>query len=102
MINKLAVDIGSKFIPGGGFLTTTQGIGRLFEKLANNFLMVIGIAFVFIIIYGGTQMISSAGDPQSYARAQKILTSGIVGLIISASAWVIVRIAEVLTGANIL
>ena len=102
MINKLAVSIGDSFMPGGGVLTTPQGIGAIFNKIAQNFLMVIGIAFVFIIIFGGTQMVNAAGDSQAYERAQKILTSGVVGLIIAAAAWVIVNVVEVLTGTTIL
>ena len=102
MYNKLAVDIGTSFFGGSHFLGSMTGVSTLVGKIAQNLLIVAGIVLIMIIIYGGYMMINAAGDSRAYEQAQKILTTGIVGFIIAAGAWVIVKIVEVLTGTTIL
>lgn len=48
-----------------------------------------GIAFFILVVYGGLMWMMSAGNEESVAKAKKILTAAIIGLIIVLSAYAI-------------
>jgi hypothetical protein len=57
------------------------------------------LAFIFIVV-GGLKFITSGGDPKEVEAAKKSLTYAIGGLILVASAYLIIHIIGVVTGAN--
>ena len=63
-------------------------------------LVIVGYASMIFIIYGGYQFIMSQGDPGKTAAGKKILTSAIVGMVISLSASVLVNTAMVILNIN--
>lgn len=75
----------------GGPDTATEGITKLAGQLVNIFSIVVGIAAVIMIIYGGFRYITSGGDSGSVGNAKNTLIYAIVGLIIVALAQIIVR-----------
>ncbi|HET9721606.1 MAG TPA: pilin [Candidatus Saccharimonadales bacterium] len=50
-----------------------------------------GIAAVIIVITSGLSMITSSGNQESVTNARKRLTAAVIGLVIIAFAWVIVK-----------
>ena len=102
-MNKLAVDIGNSFFGGVHFLDNLGGVGSLVSILLSNAIIVAGVVFIFLVIYGGIKMVTGAGkSPQEFAQGREIISAGIIGfLIVFASYWVI-RIVEASTGLNIL
>lgn len=63
---------------------------RLLSEIKNIvFEVAAGLAVLFIII-GGVLLSASAGIPNQVARAKKIITSAIIGLVILLCAWLIV------------
>lgn len=50
-----------------------------------------GIIFFVLVVYGGLLWMTSAGNEDSVAKAKKILTAAIIGLIIVMSAYAITR-----------
>ena len=82
---------------GGGTscgTTSNNGEGTL-EKIAstvvNVFSLIVGVAAVFMIVYGGFRYITSGGDSGRVGNAKNTLIYAIVGLIIVALAQAIVH-----------
>jgi len=58
------------------------------------------IAFIFLIV-GGIRWITSGGDKEKTAGAQKTLTSALVGLVIVFAAWAIMSLIGKFFGIEI-
>jgi uncharacterized membrane protein len=59
------------------------------------------VAFVFLII-GGIKWVTSGGDKEKTAGAQRTLTAALVGLVIVFAAWAIMKLLETFFGIEIL
>jgi hypothetical protein len=59
--------------------------------LINWLISVSAIVAVIIIIYGGFNMTTSAGDPEKFEQAQHTINAGIIGLIIIFTAGLVIR-----------
>lgn len=76
---------------------TTQGI---VSNLINLVLVIAFVAFLFLLLLGGIQWITSGGDKESLAKARGKLTSAIIGIIIVISAWAILGLVKDFFGIN--
>jgi len=79
-----------------------EGLGQLVSILLPNAIMVAGVVLVILIIIAGFYMITGAGDPQKIEQGKNIITAGIIGFIIIAVAFLIVRFIESTFGVSIL
>lgn len=70
---------------------STSGIQKLAGQIVNVFSIIVGIASVIMIIYGGFRYVTSGGDSGSVGNAKNTLIYAIVGLIIVALAQIIVH-----------
>lgn len=65
------------------------------DKMANNIisvvLSVIGVLAVGVMIYGGVMYIMSTGDAAKVNRAKHIIMYGLIGLVVSLLAYLIVQ-----------
>ncbi len=108
MIHNLiaAVSIGNETPLGGsnGTLDSYSNTSQLINPLLRNSLVIAGIIFLALIIFGGIGMIAGAGnnDPKKTEASQKTITSAVIGFIVIFSAFFIIQIIQVITGANIL
>lgn len=75
------------------------------DKVFGNIVYVItGLAAVVLfimLIVGGFNYITSGGDPQKNAAARHTLTYAIAGMVLVASALLIIRIIEEVTGVRL-
>lgn len=102
-MHKLAqIPIGDTFFGGPHFLQNLPGLGQLVSILLSNAIVIAGVILIFIIIYAGITMINAGGNPQEIQRARQLIYSAIIGFIIVAGAFLIVRVIERATGVNIL
>jgi len=62
-------------------------IGTIIETL----FLVLAVVSVFVIIYAGFTMMTSAGDPGKVQKGKKTLTGAVIGLIISVIAYGLVK-----------
>lgn len=95
------VNIGGQF---GAPFTDIKDVGGLVSILVSNAYILAGVLFLVLFIWGGLNVIGSAGssDPQQAAKGWKIITAAFVGfLIIFASYWII-KVIEIITGLKIL
>ena len=67
------------------------GIGDIVSKVINFLLFFVGVISVIMIIYGGIQYTTSAGDSGKVTNAKNTILYAIVGLIVSILAYAIVN-----------
>ncbi len=59
-------------------------------NIINTLFLVVGIIAVIVIIIGGVQLATSAGDPNKAAKGKNSVMGGVIGLVISLLAFAIV------------
>jgi len=74
---------------------TVQG---LVSNLINLILIIAFVVFLFLLLTGGVQWITSGGDKESIAKARGKITSALVGVIIVLSAWAILNLVKYFFG----
>lgn len=70
---------------------TDRNLFKTVNSIINVILSVIGIITVVVIILGGIQYVTSAGDPAKTKKAKDTILYGIIGLIIALLAFAIVN-----------
>lgn len=80
-------------------LTDLEGI---FQNALGAALGLGGILLFFMILAGGFQYMTSAGDPKKLEGAQHTLTYAIVGMVLVAAAYLILVIINEITGADVI
>ena len=111
---KIANFLSTTVLAAEDTINIAPGSGSGFEKLSDitvpgivsgaiSMLLVISalIAFVFLII-GGIKWITSGGDKDRTAGAQKTLTAALIGLVIVFAAWAIIKLIQTFFGIEIL
>ncbi len=101
------IDIGSSFKMGEyttDSITKFGTLGQLISPLLRNAILLAGIIFFILIVFGGVTYIMNAGsgDKDGMEKGQNALTSAVLGLIIVFIAYFIIRIVEYLTNVAIL
>jgi hypothetical protein len=81
-----------------GGVATLQGLEGVFSGILGALLGLGGILLFGMIIWGGIQFITSAGDPKGLDQAKKTLTYAISGLVLVALAYMLLRFVGVFTG----
>jgi len=66
-------------------------LGNIAKKVAEGLFVVLGVVCVFVAIYAGFLMMTSAGDASKVAKGKKALLGAVIGLIISVSAYAIIN-----------
>ena len=79
---------------------TFNDLNIVFESVVGTLLGLAGIILFIMLVAGGFKYITSGGDPKSVESAKKTLTSAIAGLVLTASAYLILRIIADFTGAT--
>ena len=72
------------------------------QVIINVILSVLGIVTVIMIILGGVQYTTSAGDPAKVTKAKNTIMYGVIGLVIALLAFAIVNfvLANVFNGGS--
>lgn len=78
---------------------TIAGMVSGFLKLI---LILAGLAFFFILVWGGIKWIMSGGDKAHTEGARNQITAALVGLVIVFSAWAITALLNTFFGVDIL
>jgi len=82
-------------------VATLQGLEGVFQSVITAVLGLAAIALFLMLVVGGFKYITSGGDPKSVDAARRTLTYAIVGMVILASAFLILRFIGVFTGADV-
>ncbi len=79
-------------------VATIQGVGCLFQNVAQVVVYFAGIVFLFMFIKGGFQYLTSGGDPKKTAKATSTLTMSIVGIVGVIISFLIIKFIANFTG----
>ena len=76
----------------------------LISLILKNSLVVAGIIFLGLLIFGGITVIMSAGsgDSKKAGQGKSAVTSALIGFAIVLLAYTIIQIIQIITGLNIL
>jgi len=77
-------------------------IERLITGGISLIMIVVGLAFFFMLVMGGLKWVVSEGDKSNVEAARNQVTNALIGLAIVFSAWAILNLIGRLTGFNIL
>lgn len=83
-------------------VATLGGVEDVFGSLVGAVLGFAGIALFILLLIGGFKYLTAGGDPKSVEAARKTLTYAIIGLVLIALAYLILRFISILTGADVL
>lgn len=72
---------------------TDAGVTGTIKTVVRILSVIVGVAAVIMIIYGGFKYITSAGDSSKVSSAKSTLVYAIVGLVVAASAQLFVNLA---------
>lgn len=78
--------------------TGAEGINIFLGKTVEIIMALAGVVFIFMMVLGATQWITSGGEKENVAKARSRITHAIIGLIILSSAFFIARIFGDITG----
>lgn len=92
MNNLLALNIQDVFEPAKKFTS----IASLFNIIVPNVIILAGIIFFVITLRAGFILLGSSGNPEQMKKAQKLLTYGVVGLVIILFSYILVKLVPVI------
>lgn len=100
-----AVDLKSNFFSGQPDATKSfSTLGGVISILIPNVIVVCGILFFLLILYGGWQLITLGGQwnlsPQKVTQAKTMTYYGAIGFLLVISAYFILQITGVITGID--
>ncbi len=75
-----------------------EGISFFLTNIINLFFAVSGVVFIFMIIFGAFQWMTSGGDKEAVAKARSRITHAIIGIILLSLAFLIITIIGEVTG----
>jgi hypothetical protein len=84
-----------------GGVATIKGFEGLFDNLVSSLLGLAAIALFIMLLFGGFKYLTSGGNPKNLESARNTLTHAIIGMILVALTFLILRFIEVFTGANV-
>ena len=74
------------------------GVTKFLNNLITLIYIISIIVFVFMIVFSGVEWLSSGGDKEKVANAQRRLTHAFIGIVILSIAFPILRVVGVFTG----
>lgn len=89
-------------IGGVGDVATLQGLECVFGNILRVTIPLLGIAAFIILISGGIQYMTSAGDPKQTQKARGTITAAIIGLVVVLGIWFLFQILNAFTGLDLL
>lgn len=78
-----------------------QGFECLFVNVVRILTPIVGIALFIMLIVGSFQLLTSGGDPKQIQKAQKTLTSAIIGIVVFFGVWFILTLIHYITGVEV-
>ena len=84
-----------------GDVATIQGLECLFGNILQVIVSLAGITFFIMFISGGFQYLFSSNDQKKVASASSTLTMAILGLVGVVASYLILKLIQTITGANV-
>lgn len=82
-------------------IATLQGLECIFANVISIIIPVAGLGSFIVLIVGGFQYLTSAGDPKQVQKAQGIITGAIIGVAVTAGVLFIFRFLNLFTDLDL-
>lgn len=97
------VDISSLNSPVSTVIPNNADLATLFSQpLLRLVFVIVGLVFMFNLVMAGWDFMLSSGDPKKIATASSRITNGFMGVIMSITSYVIVKIILTFLGLGTL
>jgi len=74
-------------------------LGEVVSRVVNWFLIPIaGVILLLVFIWAGYDLMMSEGNPEKIKSAQAKITTGVIGIVLLVSSFLIVRVVEMIFG----
>lgn len=91
--NVLALDLNFDYPPFGGFdLNEDQDLNQLIAWFYYFIVAIAGLSAFVMLVWGGVQWLTSAGNPTKITEAKDRMTSALLGLLIILGSWLILQV----------
>ena len=87
--------------PGGDKAASLKDLEVVFGNLITVIMALVGIILFILLVSGGFRYLTAGGDPKAVEAAQKTLTYAIIGVVVVACAFLILRLIENFTGVPV-
>lgn len=87
-------------LPNAEDVATIRCLEPLFRNVVQGVAALVGIALFIMILNSGFRYLTSAGDPKKLEAARGSFTNAIVGVVVIALGYLILRTIEVFTGVK--
>ena len=84
-----------------GINTSLTSLSGIINALVPLIIVFSGVILLAMLIYGGFEMLTAAGNPEQAEKGKKRLTTSLIGFIVIFAAYWIIQIMEVILGVNI-
>lgn len=96
------IPVWSKACTDANDVATLQGFECIYKNLLRSLIPLGGLAAFVVILLGGFQYITSAGDPKQAQKASSMITGAIIGLVVAVGIWFLFQILNGITGLDLL
>lgn len=86
----------------GTKVATLQGFACIFANVLRLIIPLSGLVAFVVLIVGGFQFLTSAGDPKKLQQATSVITAAIIGIIVVLGIWLIFILLGKITGLDLL
>lgn len=93
-----SMTVGGQTITGP--LQGINNVGDLITKIMEFLIPMAGIILLIVIIWGGYDFMMSQGTPEKLKGAQAKITTGIIGFVLLAVSFLLVKLVQVIFGLN--
>jgi hypothetical protein len=80
---------------------TIRCLEPLFKNVVQGVVALVGIALFIMILNSGFRYLTSAGDPKKLEAARGSLTNAVVGVVLIAVGYLILKTIEIFTGVPV-
>ena len=82
-------------------VATIKGFEWIFQNFIVSIISFAGIVLFVMLLLGGFKLMTSGGNPENAAAAQKTITYAIIGIVLIALSYLILYFIQTFTGANV-
>ena len=79
---------------------TLDKLGDVFGSLVSALLALGGVVLFIMLLSGGFKFLTSGGDPKAVEGAKKTMTYAIIGVVLLAASYLILKILSDITGVD--
>lgn len=82
-------------------VATIQSLGSLFKNSVNGLTAFAGVVLFATVVGAGFTFLFSGGDAKKLEKAKSAFTYAVIGLVVIVSAYLIISLIQVFTGATV-